>query len=184
MLVALERSARAFCKWLALIGLLGLVALAGITIADVMMRWLFASPIDGVSDIYRLLIAVVVASFFPASFAERGHISIHFLSAVLPRAGRRGLTVLAALVTLGFTIVLGWQFILYCLEVYAAGETTWLLGLSVTPWWIIATALLLLCIPIQLIVVLSEATGTSEATHHSGHAVDSDQSASDGGQGS
>ena len=162
MLAGLERRAREFCKWLALVGLLGLVVLAGITIADVMMRWLFSSPIDGVSDIYRLLIAIVVASFFPASYAERGHISIHFLGAVLPRSGRRLLTLFAGLVTLAFTIVMGWQMIVYCTEVYEAGETTWLLGINVTPWWITATVLLLICIPIQLIVVLSDMTGNAD----------------------
>jgi len=158
VLTALERIARGFCKWLALLGLIGLVALAFMSIADVMMRWLFSSPIDGISDIYRLLIAIVVASFFPASFAERGHISIQFLAAILPRGGRKALAVLAASVTLAFTVVLGWQFILYCLEVHSAGETTWLLGIDVTPWWSVATVFILLCIPIQLIVVLAEAT--------------------------
>jgi TRAP-type C4-dicarboxylate transport system permease small subunit len=163
MLTALERRARGFCKWLALLGLVGLVALAFLSIADVLMRWLFSSPIDGVSDVYRLLIAIVVASFFPASFAERGHISIHFLAAIMPRRGHKALTVLAATVTLAFTVVLGWQFILYCREVYSAGETTWLLGLNVTPWWAVATAFLLLCIPIQLIVLLVEAATTEDS---------------------
>lgn len=157
MLSRIERFSREFCKWLALLGLVGLVVLALITIADVMMRWLFADPIDGVSDIYRLLIALVVASFFPSAFAERGHIAIHFLSAILPPAGRRILATFAALVTFGFTCVMGWQLVLYCIEVYETGETTWLLGISVTPWWIAATGCILLCIPVQFIVMLAEA---------------------------
>ena len=182
MLIDLERKAREFCKWLALLGLVGLVALAFITIADVMMRWLFSSPIDGVSDVYRLLIAIVVASFFPASFAERGHISIHFLGAIVPPRSRKALAVLAASVTLAFTVVLGWQFFLYCREVYSAGETTWLLGLDVTPWWSAATALLLLCIPIQLIVVLAGATSSDDAGA-AGDAIELDHSSPDRGHG-
>jgi TRAP-type C4-dicarboxylate transport system permease small subunit len=182
MLTALERRARELCKWLALLGLVGLVALAIITIADVMMRWLFSSPIDGVSDVYRLLIAIVVASFFPASFAERGHIAIRFLAPIMSRRGRKALAVLAASVTLAFTVVLGWQFILYSREVYTAGETTWLLGLNVTPWWSVATAFLLLCIPIQLIVVLAEAA-TSENAGAARDAIESDHPSPDRGHG-
>ncbi|MGE3244835.1 MAG: TRAP transporter small permease [Beijerinckiaceae bacterium] len=172
MLARLENASRQFSKWLAVLGLIGLVVLAMLTIADVMMRWLFSDPLDGISDLYRLLVALIVASFFPSAFAERGHISINFLSAILPRGGRKAVAVLASVVTLAFTCVMGWQFILYCMEVYEAGETTWLLGLNVTPWWMGVTALLLLCIPVQLIVLFIDMT--SEDAVSGGHGVEID----------
>jgi len=175
------RWSREFSKWLALVGLIGLVVLAMLTIADVMMRWLFSDPVDGISDLYRLLVALVVASFFPSSFAERGHISINFLSAVLSRIGRKWLAVFASLVTLAFTCVLGWQFILYCMEVYEAGETTWLMGLSVTPWWIGVTVLLLLCIPIQLIVFMIDLASPDAVS--TGHGAEMSAVEGDGGSG-
>jgi TRAP-type C4-dicarboxylate transport system permease small subunit len=182
MLASLEYLSRQFSKWLAMLGLIGLVVLAMLTIADVMMRWLFSDPLDGISDLYRLLVALVVASFFPSAFAERGHISINFLSAILPRAGRKAVAVLASIVTLAFTGVIGWQFILYCMEVYEAGETTWLLGISVTPWWMGVTALLLLCIPVQLIVLLADlASDDAVSSGHGGEIVDSKPAAEVGG---
>lgn len=182
MLASLEYLSRQFSKWLAMLGLIGLVVLAMLTIADVMMRWLFSDPLDGISDLYRLLVALVVASFFPSAFAERGHISINFLSAILPRAGRKAVAVLASIVTLAFTGVIGWQFILYCMEVYEAGETTWLLGISVTPWWMGVTALLMLCIPVQLIVLLADlASDDAVSSGHGGEIVDSKPAAEAGG---
>lgn len=182
MLTMLENVSRQFTKWLALLGLVGLVVLAMLTIADVMMRWLFADPLDGISDLYRLLVAVVVASFFPSAFAERGHISINFLSAILPRAGRKAVAVLASFVTLAFTCVIGWQFIRYCLEVYEAGETTWLLGINVTPWWMGVTALLLLCIPVQLIVLFVDlASDDAVSSGHGIEIVDDDPPPANGG---
>jgi len=182
MLASLENLSRQFSKWLAMLGLIGLVVLAMLTIADVMMRWLFSDPLDGISDLYRLLVALVVASLFPSAFAERGHISITFLSAILPRAGRKAVAVLASIVTLAFTGVIGWQFILYCMEVYEAGETTWLLGISVTPWWIGVTALLLLCIPVQLIVLLVDlASDDAVSAGHGGEIVDSKPAVEAGG---
>lgn len=181
MLASLEYLSRQFSKWLAMLGLIGLVVLAMLTIADVMMRWLFSDPLDGISDLYRLLVALVVASFFPSAFAERGHISINFLSAILPRAGRKAVAVLASIVTLAFTGVIGWQFILYCMEVYEAGETTWLLGISVTPWWMGVTALLMLCIPVQLIVLLADlASDDAVSSGHGGEIVDSKPAAEAG----
>ncbi len=156
MLKQLEQFARWFSNWLAMLGLIGLVVLALITIASVMMRWLFSHPLEWVEDIYRLLIAVVIASFFPSAYAQRGHIAIHFLSLILSEGGRKALAVFAAFITFLFTCVLGWQLIKYTQEVWETGETTWLLGINVTPWWVVATGLLLISIPVQLIVVLSD----------------------------
>lgn len=156
MMIRLEAYARRFSDWLAMIGLLGLIALALMTITSVLSRWLLSHPLEWVEDIYRLLIAVVVASFFPTAYAQRGHIAIDFLSLILPAAGRKLVAVLAAIVTFLFTIALAWQLILYTQEVWETGETTWLLGYSVTPWWMLATGLLVVAVVVQLIVVLCD----------------------------
>ena len=156
MLKQVEQFSRRFSNWLAMLGLVGLVALSLITIASVMSRWLLSHPLEWVEDVYRLLIAVVIASFFPSAYAQRGHIAIHFLSLILSEGGRKFLAVFASIVTFAFTIALGWQLIRYSQEVWETGETTWLLGISVTPWWMIATAFLLVSIPVQLIVVFSD----------------------------
>ncbi|MAF47381.1 MAG: TRAP transporter small permease [Rhodospirillales bacterium] len=142
-------------RFLALAGLVGLVVLTVITIADVLMRWLFNSPIDGVADIARLIVAINIAAFFPLALAERHHIAIGFLGKALGPRIHAWLEVLASLVTSVFFLALGWQFILYTDELQASGETTWLLGIPVAPWWAVVTLFLLICIPVQLIVFLA-----------------------------
>lgn len=166
MLKQLEDFSRRFSNWLAMLGLIGLVVLALVTITSVFSRWLFSHPLEWVEDIYRLLIAVVIASFFPSAYAQRGHIAIHFLSLLFSETGRKILAVFAAIITFLFTIVLGWQLIKYTQEVWETGETTWLLGISVTPWWIVATAFLLVSIPVQLIVVFSDLYYGPQGTGH------------------
>lgn len=156
MIKQLEAFSRRISNWLAMLGLIGLVALALMTIGSVLSRWLLSHPLEWVEDVYRLLIAVVVASFFPSAFAQRGHIAIEFLSLILSERGRHIVAAFAAIVTLLFTVVLSWQLILYTQEVWETGETTWLLGINVTPWWLVATAFLLFAIPVQLFVVLSD----------------------------
>ena len=48
---------RQVTRWVAMIGLARLVGLTLATIPDVLMRWLFNSPIEGVHDLYKLVIA-------------------------------------------------------------------------------------------------------------------------------
>lgn len=140
-------------RWLALIGVVGLVAVALVTIGDVLLRWLFNMPVDGVSEVSRLVVAISIASFFPMALADRHHVSIEFLGAALgPRAGL-WLDALAHLVTSFFFLVLGWQFILYTIEVGESGETTWLLGWRVAPWWTVTTVFMLICIPVQALIL-------------------------------
>lgn len=178
MIKRLDELSRRISSWLAVLGLFALVTLATLTIANVFARWLFSSPLGWVEDIYRLLIAVVVASFFPSAFAQRGHMAIEFLSHVLSTPLRKALAVLVSIIVFLFTVILGWQLLLYAKEVWDAGETTWLHGFSVTPWWIMVSVFLLSAIPIQLIVVIntlyhgpeSGGHGTEPANSHSNQA--------------
>ncbi len=142
-------------RWLALIGLIGLVGLALITIADVLMRWLLNSPMDGVADLGRLIVAVVVSTFFPLALAERRHISIKFLGNAVGNRGRAWLELFSALVTMVFFTILLWELFKFTEELFEAGETTWILGLPVAPWWTVATAFMFICLPIQLAVLIS-----------------------------
>jgi len=144
-------------RWLALVGLFGLVAVALVTITDVLLRWLFNMPVDGVGEVSRLVVAVSIASFFPIALAERHNISIQFLGAALGPRARLWLDTIADVVTSFFFLVLGWQFALYTLEISESGETTWILGWSVTPWWVVTTVFMLICIPVQLVMLVRQA---------------------------
>ncbi len=152
MALNLDLSDGGATRWLALTGLVGLVAVALVTIGDVLLRWLFNSPVDGVSEISRLVVAVAIASFFPMALADRHHISIEFLGAWLGPRARLWLETLAHLTTSLFFLVLGWQFILYTMEITESGETTWLLGWRVAPWWTVTTIFMLICIPVQAVI--------------------------------
>lgn len=154
MLARLDALAEAWSHRVAVIGIVGFVAVATVTIVDVLMRWLFNSPIDGVEEVSRLMVAVAIAAFFPLAIAERHHIAITFLGSALGRRGTDWLRALASAVTTFFFVLVGWQFVLYVLEVRDAGETTWILAWPVTPWWAVVTVIMLACIPAQLIVLV------------------------------
>ncbi len=140
-------------RWIALVGLVGFVVVALATIIDVLLRWLFGMPVDGVAEISRLIVAVSIASFFPLALADRHHISIEFLGAALGARARLWLDLLAHIVTLIFFIALGWQFVLYTVEITESGEATWVLAWKAGPWWTVATVFMLACIPVQALVL-------------------------------
>ena len=141
-----------------MLGVIGFVGVALVTIADVLMRWLFNSPVDGLEEVNRLVVAVATALFFPLAIAERHHIAITFLGGALGRLSSAWLRAMASVATTLFFVLVGWQFINFVLQMQDAGETTWILGWPVTPWWIAVTVILLTCVPAQLVVLVADFT--------------------------
>jgi TRAP-type C4-dicarboxylate transport system permease small subunit len=163
-----EEIIRKLTRLIAMIGLVCMVVLTLATIADVLGRWLFNHPIHGVHDLFKLVIAVVVGSFFPATLIERHHISITFLGNALGPRAQHMLSTLANAALLAFLVVMSWQLIRYVVDVHSAGETTWILQWSVAPWWGVATFCVLLCVPVQLFITVKDALYPPQPSGH-GH---------------
>jgi hypothetical protein len=51
-------------------------------------------------------------------------------------------------------VVIAYQLVRYSADIYATGQTTWLLYIPVWPVWFLVTALFILCVPVQLTQVL------------------------------
>jgi TRAP-type C4-dicarboxylate transport system permease small subunit len=156
VLAQLEAKVEDWSRRVAMLGVTGFVAVALVTIADVLMRWLFNSPVDGLEEVNRLVVAVATACFFPLAIAERHHIAITFLGSALGQLSGAWLRALASVATTLFFVLVGWQFINFVLQMQDAGETTWILAWPVTPWWIAVTVILLTCVPAQLIVLVAD----------------------------
>ncbi|MCW5687065.1 MAG: TRAP transporter small permease [Pseudolabrys sp.] len=139
---------------MALIGFFGLLILALMTTLDIGSRWLFAAPIHGVNDVSAIVMAVVIAACVPANLAARQNITVEFLGNMLGPRGKAFFDGFGGLFTLAFIGLMAWQFVPYSAEVTRSGQTTWVLKLPIAPGWWIATALLLISVPVQLVVVL------------------------------
>ena len=121
---SLERATIRATRVIALIGLAALLILAIITMADVGMRWLFNSPLEVVADTNRLMVAIVIATFFPMAIAERHHVTIRFLGTALGPRASAWLDLFGSVFTTAFFAVLAWQLILYTRDLFANGEAT------------------------------------------------------------
>lgn len=149
-----ERFAVLGTRAVALLGLAGLLAIALVTVADVLARWLFAAPFAGVYDLSGLFIAVALAACFPAALAQRRNIRVTFFADLAGGALTRTCDALASLATLFFFVLLVWQLAIYAGELAESGQTTFVLELAVAPWWVAATILFALCLPVQALVAL------------------------------
>lgn len=145
----IEALSNRWARVLALVGLLGLLAQAIVTILDIVLRALFSAPIHGLSDLYELVVIFMVAASFPASLAGKHHITIRFLGKAVSWRGREGLELFGHALTLAVFVVMGWQLVLHTQNMFATGQSTWLLGIPMGPSWAIVTALIVLCTPVQ-----------------------------------
>lgn len=155
-----EGRSAAISRAIAVLGLLGLIAVTLVTIIDVLLRWLLSAPIEGLNEVLHLLYAIILASFFPTALIDKSHLSIRFLGAWLGPKISHWLDTFGAFMTTVFFVVVGWQFIVLTQEFFANHESTWVLAWPVAPWWGVTTALLLLCIPVQLIMLFSQIANT------------------------
>ena len=168
----LERRIRGWTRAVAIVGLGGLLVIAITTMLDVGLRWLVNAPIRGLNDINALAVAIVIAACFPLVVAERQNITIRFLGGAVGPGVTRWLDAFGSAALLAYVGVLGWQLALYTADLAEAGRTTWFLQLPVTPSWVVASILMLLCIPIQAVAfavdVARAATGAPPAPEQDG----------------
>ena len=163
----LEERISRWTRAIAVVGFLGLLAVALTTTVDVLLRWIANAPIKGLNDINGLAVAIVIASCLPLVVAERQNISIRLLGDALGTGAGRWLEALGSGALLAFVALVGWQLVLYTAGLAESGRTTWHLRIPVTPYWSVATGVVLLCIPAQAIALVADvvraATGAPRA---------------------
>ena len=138
-----------FSRWISLIGFAGLLVFAGATVLDVLMRWLFDSPITGVRDASSAFTSVIIASCFAICIVDRSNITIRFLGNALGRTWSEIFESFGNLLTLIIFALTSWQLWLFANQLAMDGETTWVLGWPLAPWWYVASILFGICAPVQ-----------------------------------
>ena len=151
MLPTLERLTVAATRALSVVGLIALMGLAAMTLADGLLRWLLNRPIEGVRDLGGLAIAIAIASCLPVVLSERGNIAIRLGASVHPLLGRV-LDALAALAVAAILAAVAWQIWIYAAKLGHARETTFVLQIPVAPFWYGVDVILWFAVVVQLVV--------------------------------
>lgn len=150
----IERTGKALARVLATIGLGTLLCFAVMTIADGMLRFFFASPLDVVRDAGGLVAAFAVATCIPVAIIERSNISIRFLSELFgPRVSRIA-DFAAGLLVEVILLLMTWQFIQFAERAHETGTATWMLRIPTAPVWAAVAAIMAFSAALQTIVIL------------------------------
>lgn len=149
-----ERMSR-LAALIAATGLLALTVLAIVTMLDIAGRELFRVPISGFSDIADLIVVFAAASCFPISLIERHHVTVRFLGKLNWRL-REVLDLLGHTLMLAVFVLICWQVVVYALDVYQSGQTTWLIRIPVWPLWFATAAVMAVCVPAQSLIVIGQ----------------------------
>jgi TRAP-type C4-dicarboxylate transport system permease small subunit len=154
MLQRLERIGLGATRALSVAGLLLLMALAAMTLADGLLRWLANRPIEGVRDLGAVIVAVAVCCCIPVGLMERANISIRVARDLLGERASRVLDAFAALAALAVIGAMAWQFTVFAGKIARVGETTWILKIPTAPFWYVVAGILWLAVAVQLIVLI------------------------------
>jgi TRAP-type C4-dicarboxylate transport system permease small subunit len=147
--------------------MIGLVGLALLTVADVLLRWLFSIPIRATDNVIEVTIPIIVACCLPSGLVHGQDVAIRFLGGWLGRMADDWLELFAMVTTLIFYVAFTWQVGIYAAELAAGGRLTAIVRLPMSPFWWVTTVLLGLCIIAQIIVILARirAYGTGSFRH-------------------
>jgi TRAP-type C4-dicarboxylate transport system permease small subunit len=156
LLKKLEKAGLAATRALSVVGLVLLMVLAAMTLADGLLRWLANRPIEGVRDIGAVVIAVAVSCCIPVGLMERANISIRVAGTVFGSAAERVLDAFAALAGELVITAMAWQFTVFAGKIARAGETTWILKFPTAPFWYVVAAILWVAVAVQAIVFALE----------------------------
>ena len=126
---------------LAVVSGLVLVALIGLTFADVVLRYVFAAPILGSKDLLEMGMVTVVALAFPFTWRIGGHIVVD----LIPEYGLAGLNRSrdVAVRAIGFAIfaLLAWRAWLRADDAALFNEATNMIEVPFQPFfWVLAAA--------------------------------------------
>ena len=132
-------SLAALTRPLAIAGGMLLLAVAGMVVVSVVMRWLTAYSVPGDIELVQIATAVAVFAFFPVCQSVRGNISVDTFTAWLPKRVRDGLDALWDLVYALAALVIAWRLAVGALDTLRSRTVSMMLGLPVG-WAMVACA--------------------------------------------
>jgi tripartite ATP-independent transporter DctM subunit len=139
LLAVLDRRCLAVTQRVAFAGVLAMLAVAFITTADVLLRWLANRPIHGLNEMVGMGMAVAVAATFPAGASQGVNLTIDLLQNRVSERALAWLKVAGSVSLLVFYVLLTWRMGGYALKLEQRGAETIFVKLPMAPFvWAIA----------------------------------------------
>jgi TRAP-type C4-dicarboxylate transport system permease small subunit len=122
------------------VAMLALVVMGSVTVADVVLKYLFSQPIAGAYDVVESLLPVVIFNGLPATLLRRQNIAIDLVDHLAGPRRTRLLIAAADLVMLAMLALITWAMVAPALQAMEYGDRKLELGL---PVWVVWTGALI-----------------------------------------
>jgi tripartite ATP-independent transporter DctM subunit len=136
----------------AVVGVITMLLIAILTVADILLRWLFSASVPGFNEILEIGIAVAVASTFPAGAANRVNLTIDLLAPYYGPKTTVWLKAIGALALLIFYIFLSWRIGDDAASLAERNAVTIMLEMPLAPFIWVISGLLAACGIVQFII--------------------------------
>ena len=113
-----------------------LAAMVGLTVADVVLRSFFGTPIRGMLELIELGLACTIFLALPAVFLRREHLAVDVIDHLAKPALVRWLERLGAVISLGVLAVMAWQMWPLARTMVEFGDVTSDLSIPRLYYWI------------------------------------------------
>ncbi len=117
-----------------------LTAMMFLITIDVVLRYIFNSPITGSFEIVEFMMAILVSFSMVYCAYKNSHVSVDIVFDLLPARPRSLVAKVGSLITLVFIFLIAWQNILYVVETFGQRLTSSILYIPTYPF-VIAVAL-------------------------------------------
>jgi TRAP-type C4-dicarboxylate transport system permease small subunit len=147
----LERFASSLSNWFNWLAGIGLVAMLGLTVADIIGIKLLSWPIPGGIEFVAFLGVVVTAFAIAYTQVLRGHIEVEFVVMRLPPRIQAAIAVFVWFLSLVLFVLLAWQSIDYGLSLQTTGTVSMTQRI---PFYPFVYGIAFCCIPVCLVLVV------------------------------
>lgn len=117
-----------------------------LTFVDVLLRYVFNSPVPGATELIEFMMGIVVTFSVAYTAYKKSHIGVDLVIERFPKKTKKLLACCASFIALGLFVLICWQTILLIFEDYHSNLTSAVLYLPVYPFTAaVAFGLVVLC---------------------------------------
>ncbi len=138
-----------------IIGMITLILMVLLTIAEVIARRFFNEPITGALSLSSLGLVIFVFLTLAYCAVKGGHVELGILTSALPKRVQAVIASIMYILTAGILGVAGWQLWVQAMKVQNAGQTSGPLEIVIYPFLYIASLGTLLVALVYLIFCLN-----------------------------
>ncbi|OGA64123.1 MAG: hypothetical protein A3G81_01655 [Betaproteobacteria bacterium RIFCSPLOWO2_12_FULL_65_14] len=113
-----------------------LSAMMLLTVADIVLRSFFGTPIRGMLELIELGLVCTIFVALPAVFLRDGHLVVDVIDHMAPAPLVRVLDLAAAVISLGLLAVMTWQMVPLARDMHEFGDVTSDLSIPKIYYWI------------------------------------------------